>query len=216
MKKNIFRNTLMTLTVLGAFIFTSCGVKEYDGFGVNKGIIEIPSENETILAMPLELYQGIENKIVGFANKYNNFADISTEDFEYYKKLTMDIFSIEINNVADSPDGVKQSISTIIEDEKQLNSIMKSFTKMDSSSFEKLETFVQELSDKFDILIYVIGEVADFDRDAAPWYENRKVMFDDAAEEDDVKESIAFIEKYFPSVKFVVTYEETGAAKAGK
>lgn len=211
MKNRLLKIACLLTTVL--ILFTSCGVKEYAGFSVkNKSIIEIPEGDESVLLMPLELYKSLEQNLVKFAEQYNYFANITEDDFTFYKNLTMDIYSLELKDAVSDPEGAKVTLSKIVKDEKAVDSVLKSLSKMESDSVNKIDLFTKTLSDNFDILIYTAGEIKDFDKDGAPWYETRKALFEDASNDETEKLAKSFMEKYFPAVKFVLTYEETGFA----
>lgn len=207
MKKSV----LGTFVLLCLLLLSSCNVNSYKGFPVEDNIILLPSDSDdSSFPMPLTLYRELESVFSDFSSVYNYFADVSFDDFERYRDLTIGIYSLKLKDVKTAPDVTVKCLQTVVESNRHIKKIVKELVKLDSNSLSVAERFVRSLSDYFDVLIYVIREIAEFDNNEAPWYESREALFNDAANDKSTENAISYIEKYFPDIRFVSNYKESG------
>ena len=226
MERRIVKVILLCLFSL--LLLSSCKKKEYAGFAIDDGMIQFPVDDSSAASgmenfyFPLELYKLCEASMQTIANVYNDFSGVSVSELKRIDSIREGIGSIYY--VAWLSDGKEEDIKEIEDGVRRLGAdktVVKDLMKLAYKAIDEghydflygISRFANKLEENLYSITSAIKLCTNY-KNGDSWFNSMKDVFEYSRGQ--VNQSVAYIEKYFPTVQFVHDYSETGYARNNK
>lgn len=215
-------NTIFIIFTL--MIFTGC---KCAGFDVEKGIVHLPLDESILpssdydkeyIEFPQNIYKKYEKKLIMIQAVYNRFSDITENELNEISQFRDDAGSLYyiswIWNENDTNIQIlKNGLSNIGLNDKTIKKIinfgLKKKDKNELNTCYGISLFSNQLKKSLFYIKDILNECALFENKKSFTYQSKEDLFNKYMNIDSYRESILFIEKYFPEINFVKEYKDT-------
>ncbi len=185
------------VVLLSLFLLTSCGPKDYNGFKLTKQsgarCVELPSPSQdgSVINIPLSYYQVSEAYIKNIVSIYNAFNLESEDTFDFYENAAAMLVNFDTK--------------LLLEDDKR------SFDKWKSASSGKnvkdAKPFAKETAAAIKTLVSVIKKLSRQDPLLNKSFASED-FFSENGKTKEVQNAASFIAQFYPGVKVISDFSE--------